>query len=179
MQQDFSAIYDQYVTRIYRFIVLKVSSVEVAEDLCSEVFLRVLREFEKNEIQNMQAFLYQVARYTVADYYRGRESVQVVSIEETQEIISEDSLFDEAALSMDIAELKKALATLKDDYQNFIIWRYLDELSMEEIAKITGKKEGNVRVGVHRALEALKAKMEEPMNVPPRESVTKLPNFTT
>ena len=53
-------------------------------------------------------------------------------------------------------QIKRALVNLRDEYQNFIIWRYLDEMSISEIAQITEKSEGSVRVGVHRALAALK-----------------------
>ena len=58
-------------------------------------------------------------------------------------------------------QIKRALVNLRDEYQNFIIWRYLDEMSISEIAQITEKSEGSVRVGVHRALAALKDKMLE------------------
>ena len=171
MSEQFGKIYDQYVERIYRFIVLKVETQEVAEDLCSEVFLRVFGEFQKDSIENMQAFLYQVARYTIADYYRQRASMKVVSIEETEELLGEDSLFEDVAVRSEIEEVRKAICFLRDEYQNLIIWRYVDELSIPEIAKITGKTEGNVRVGVHRAMESLKAQIPNPVLYVPSPSV--------
>ena len=58
-------------------------------------------------------------------------------------------------------QIRVALLTLKDDYQNYVIWRYLDELSVPEIAQITGKSEPSVRVGVHRALRALKGQLAD------------------
>src|SRR3990167_496410 len=91
MSEQFGKIYDQYVEKIYRFIFLKVESQEVAEDLCSEVFVRCLGEFQKNSVENTQAFLYQVARYTIADYYRKRAGVRVVAIDETDDVFEEES----------------------------------------------------------------------------------------
>ena len=162
MSEQFSDIYDQYVEKIYRFIVLKVESQEVAEDLCSEVFLRVFGEFQKDSIEHMQAFLYQVARYAIADHYRKRANMRIVSIEEADTLVEEkNSLLEEAIVRADIEEVKKALAQLRDEYQNLIIWKYLEELSSQEIAQITGKTEGSVRVGLHRALGALKAQMPD------------------
>src|SRR3989338_6199276 len=165
IKENFSKIYDQYVTKIYRFIYLKVSAQEVAEDLSSEVFMRTWETYReqarnpKSEIRNIQAYLYQVARNIVADHYRTRK-VKIVSVEETIEIVDEaDSLQDQALVSMEMDRVQKALATMQDDYQNLIIWRYLDELSVPEIAQITGKTEENVRVGIHRALQALKGKV--------------------
>ncbi len=166
IQDNFSKIYDQYVAKIYRFIYLKVSSQEIAEDLSSEVFTRTWETYKgqaqnpKSKIQNIQAYLYQVARNIIADHYRARK-VRIVSVEETVEIVdSSTALEDQVLVNMEMDRIQKALATIQDDYQNIIIWRYLDELSVPEIAQITGKTEENVRVGIHRALQALKAKVE-------------------
>lgn len=159
-KDEFSLIYDQHITKIYRFIFLKVSSREIAEDLSSEVFTRTWTEFNKQEIKNIQAFLYGVARNLIADHYRVQGRIKIVSVEATFDIQDEqDDLQEQANLSSDMEMVQKALSDLKDDYQNLIIWRYLEELSVPEIAEITGKSEENVRVGVHRALQSLKGKL--------------------
>ena len=158
----FSEIYDQYVGNIYRFIYLKVSSVETAEDLSSEVFLRLLKHIQGpgSAIENPQAFLYQIARNVLADHYR-QARVTTISIEKTTIEIEDrgDATQESAETSLEMERIKKALIELNDDYQNYVIWRYIDELSVPEIAQITGKTEENVRVGIHRALQALKEKV--------------------
>jgi len=53
---------------------------------------------------------------------------------------------------------------MKEEYQNVILWYYVDELPVPEIAKLMDKSEGAIRVLIHRALESLKkilAKKEE------------------
>lgn len=157
-KKGFSNIYDQYVTKIYRFVYLKVGSPETAEDLASEVFMRAWEVYKTGKIRNISAFLYQIARNVVADFYRKKGRVQVVSTEDTV-IASSESLEEQASLKLDIENIKRVLKELSDDHQDLIIWRYIDELSVSEIAKITGKTEPNVRVGVHRALQALKLKL--------------------
>ena len=158
----FSEIYDQYVKKIYRFIYLKVSSVETAEDLSSEVFLRLYKHIQDSKpvIENPQAFLYQIARNVIADHYRGQK-VQLVSIEKTFIEIEDigDPTQEQAETSIEMDRIKQALTQINDDYQDLIIWRYIDELTVPEIAQITGKTEENVRVGVHRALLALREKV--------------------
>jgi len=159
-QEQFSQVYDEYVPKIYRFIYLKVSTKEIAEDLSSEVFMRVWKEFTKTDIDNIQAFLYKVARNVLADHYRSQK-VKIVSVEKVTTILLEKgSLEDQAQISSDMEQVREALLNLKDDYQNYVIWRYLDELSVPEIAQITGKSQQSVRVGVHRALRALKGHLE-------------------
>lgn len=162
INEYFSQIYDQHVKKIYRFIYLKVSLIETAEDLSSEVFLRLYRHIQKNSpsIENPQAFLYQIARNVVADHYRSKK-FSVVSIEKTTieiEDVSERTR-EQGEISLEMDRVKQAIAQLQDDYQDLIIWRYIDELTVPEIAQITGKTEDNVRVGVHRAIKALKGKV--------------------
>lgn len=162
INEQFSRIYEQYVARIYRFVYLKVSSREVAEDLSSEVFLRVLKHMQSpnSPIENAQAFLYRVARNVLADHYRGQK-VAMVSIEKTTIEFEDaaDPTRNQAEISLEMERIRQALAQINEDYQDLIIWRYIDELSFPEIAQITGKTEENVRVGLHRALQALKARM--------------------
>ena len=93
--------------------------------------------------------------------------MKVVPIEEAATLAQEGpSLLQEAMVNAEIEEVRKALAGLRDEYQNLIIWRYLDELSTQEIAQITGKTEGSVRVGIHRALDTLRGELAERANVP-------------
>jgi len=163
INQYFSQLYEEYVRRIYRFVSLKVSSEEIAEDLSSEVFLRLFKHLKRpnSPIENPQAFLYQIARSVLADHYRGRKVT--ISIEKTTIEFedTEENTRDMAETSLEMDRIRKALSELKDDYQDLIIWRYLDELTVPEIAQITGKKEENIRVGIHRAMQALKGRMED------------------
>lgn len=154
----YSDIYDKYVNKIYRFIFLKVKSSEIAEDLCSEVFLRGWQSFqEKNAaIENIQAFLYQITRNLIADHYRQESKAQLVSVEYTPIVDSGQNLEERAILRSDFDNIKAALTNIKDDYQEVIIWYYLDELQVPEIAKILNKSEPTVRVLIHRALNALR-----------------------
>jgi RNA polymerase sigma-70 factor (ECF subfamily) len=157
-RKEFSKIYDKWVNKIYRFIFLKVSSQEVAQDLCSQTFLRGWESYKANpKIDNVSAFLYRIARNLVIDYYRQKGRMQFVSPDEV--VIADESsdLVEEAAFNSDLGQVKAVLADLREDYQNVIIWRYLDDLSIPEIAKLSDKTEDAVRVSLHRALKVLKA----------------------
>lgn len=160
-RKKFSKIYDQYINKIYRFIFLKVNSQDIAEDLCSETFLKGWEVFknDSNKIENPQAFLYQIARNLVIDHYREKGRTQFVSadcvpIEDPRPTIEERSF-----LNSDIDKIRMVLANLKQDYQEVIIWHYIDDLSITEIAKLLNKSEGTIRVMLHRALKTLKQKL--------------------
>ena len=157
----YSDIYDKYVDKIYRFIVLKVKSSEIAEDLCSEVFLRGWQAYKsQNKIENIQAFLYQIARNLLADHYREAGKAQLVSVEYAPITDPRQDLEEKALVQSDLEQVKAGLANIKEDYREVIIWYYLDELKVPEIAKILDKSEGTCRVLIHRALKALKNELK-------------------
>ena len=161
--KEFSKIYDKYIDKIYRFIFLKVSSQEIAQDLCSETFIRGWQAFQakSKEIKNPQAFLYQIARNIVIDHYREKGKAQIISPEYISINDPSQNLEEKAMLSSDIDGVKQALTGLNDDYQNVIIWHYLDDLSISEVAKLLDRTESTTRVLLHRALKALREKVQE------------------
>src|SRR5581483_2297862 len=60
--------YARYVVPIYRFLYSRLGNQEEAEDLTSEVFLKAVRQLEpQRDDASVQAWLYQVARTTLAD----------------------------------------------------------------------------------------------------------------
>lgn len=162
LEKDFSKIYDQFIGRIYRFIFLKVSSQEVAEDLTSETFLRGWKVFGNGEkVENPSALLYKIARNLIIDHYREKSKAQFVSIHNAPVIDVHQDLAEKAALSSDLEVIKHSLLGLKEDYQNVIIWRYLDDLPLGEVAKMLGRSEEATRVLLHRAIKSLKNNVKE------------------
>lgn len=166
-KEKFSQIYDQYIEKIYRFVYLKVNSQQIAEDITSGVFLSGWQSY-KNQISNIKnqkvkvienpgAYLYQIARNMVTDYYRNKGRTKVVSIDYTPQIVDNKiHLHEKAIIDSDIEIVKSALQNLKKDYQDVIIWHYLEDMSIAEISEILGKPTGTVRVMIHRGLNAIK-----------------------
>ena len=176
-KQIFGEIYDKYVDKIYRFIFLKVNSQEIAEDITSETFLRGWEAFlnqnspekplqdateqvdpapDNPEIENMQAFLYQIARNLVTDFYREKGKTQLVSTENVGIIDYRFNLEEKMTLKSDLEQVRATLTSLKEDYQEVIILHYINDLSISEIAKTLNKPEGTIRVTLHRGLKELK-----------------------
>lgn len=156
-RKEFSKIYDKSIDKIYRFIFLKVNSQEIAQDLCSETFLRGWESYKNNpKINNPSAFLYRIARNLVIDYYRQKGRNQFVSPDDVAIVDPGPDLEEKAVFNSDLGEVKAVLADLKEDYQNVIILRYLDDLSIQQVAEMMEKSEDATRVTLHRALKALK-----------------------
>lgn len=162
-RKSFSKIYDQHINKIYRFIFIKVSSQEIAQDLCSETFLRGWEAFKKSQnpgniqkIENPSAFLYKIARNLIIDHYREKGRFQTVSAEYSWIADPKVNLEETSFINSDLDRIRMALADIKDDYREVIVWHYLDDLKVPEIAQILEKPEGTIRVLLHRALTALR-----------------------
>lgn len=162
--EAYGKFYDLYAPRIYRFIFFKVSSSTDAQDLTSEVFLKLWQYIkEDKEIKNLNSFTYMVARNLVIDFYRSKSRLdQPVETEELAKI-SDDSrdLLKQKIADSQLEDVLQGLEHLKDEYKEVIVLRFLDELSTKEIADILNKSNGAVRVLLHRALKALKENIDE------------------
>ena len=161
-RKEFSKIYNNYIDKIYRFIFLKVSSQEIAQDLTSETFLRGWESFKNgNKIENPQAFLYRIARNLVTDHYREKGRAQIVSAEYVSIIDPREDVEEAAVLKSDLNTIRLALVSLKEDYQDVITWHYLDDLPITEVAKLLDRSEDATRVLLSRALQALRNEINQ------------------
>lgn len=163
-KEAFGQLYDFYAPKIFRFVRLKVGSQVLAEDLTSESFLRIweyLKKEEKEIEESFQALLYKIARNLLVDHYKRKSSQEILMDDDFRDFLLKQPARDEIVLKESAEEIHKALVQIKDEYQNVIIWYYIDELSVPEIAKIMDKSQGAVRVLIHRALKALKVRLEE------------------
>lgn len=157
--KQFAKIYDQYINKIYRFVYIKVNSQEAAEDITSKVFLNGWESFRQNpgRIENPSAFLYQIARNLVVDHYREKAKAQFVPAESLSEVLdSSIDIEEKAIINADLATVRKALSGLKDDYQNVVIWHYLDDMPICDVAKLLDRSEEATRVLLYRALSSLR-----------------------
>jgi len=162
LKKKYSKIYDQYIAKIYRFIFIKVNSQEIAEDLASETFLRGwerLKELD-GKIDNLPAFLYQIARNLVVDHYREKNHTNLVSADSSQIADPRNDLGEKVAFDSDLRIILATMTGLSDDYREVINLHYLDDLSIKETAQILNRPEGTVRVMLHRALKELREQLK-------------------
>lgn len=162
--EAFGEIYDEYAEKIYRFIYFKVASEQEAEDLSSEVFLKAWKYLiGEKPVKSIGALLYTIARNRVIDYYR-QKKFEIEATEEMAKQVPEETSVTELEKKADLARVYKALGKLKDEYREIVVMRYLDDLSIAEIASIIQKTRNNVRVLLHRSVAALKDILEEEEN---------------
>lgn len=163
--EAFGLLYDHYQPKIYRFIYLKVSHREEAEDLTHQVFLSAFEKISGFKIKTPASFsgwVYSIARNKVIDHYRVKKNA--VDIETVQILEPKDSKEDIMDAAMEIEKARQAVRKLKPIEQDVIIMRFIEELSPKETAKALNKSEISVRVIQHRALKNLRTILESDGN---------------
>jgi RNA polymerase sigma-70 factor (ECF subfamily) len=167
-KEAFIKAYDDFADDLYRFAFFKLGSEDEAKDLVSIIFLKAWNYIQTNSLKDaktLRALLYKIARNAIIDHYRDKGAAAEISLEDAPQALelpdesqNQDDLLDKKA---NLGLIQEKLMLLKDEYREIIIWRFIDDLSMDEIANITEKKKGNVRVLLHRAITALKELVNE------------------
>lgn len=167
----FAEIYDAYVDTMYRFVFFKVGSRPDAEDLTSEIFLKVWKylQEESHSVQSIRALLYTVARNAVVDLYRSRAREKTESLAGVETLSITTDVRQELDAKDEVQKLIRDIRLLKQEYQEVLLLRFVEELSLREVARVIGKRPTNVRVMIHRALKKL-----EQMQTAPNQKLRKL-----
>lgn len=167
MNSYFKDIYEKYHNDLFRFLYYLVKNREVAEDLIQEVYIRVLRSYDKFEGKSsVKTWLFSIARNVSIDYFRKQQSLKDKIFNQTDwnrlEINDDYPLPEEIAIqNEEVQILYKCLDACTLDQRTVIIARFIQDLSIAETAKFLGWSESKVKTTQHRALKVLRKKMDK------------------
>jgi len=156
----FGMLYEMHMPAIYRYIYHQVSSIEEAEDLTEEVFLRAWRampRFQRGDA-GFLPWLYRIARNAVIDHYRTARTHVPFDGEST--LTADGDCADSITSAEEHEALLSAVSTLPEEQRQVIILRFFEGLTHSKVAAILGKSEGACRTIQYRALRALSVLLE-------------------
>lgn len=158
----FGSLYDYYQPKIYRFVLVKVSRREEAEDLTHQVFLNAWANMKTYEDLGFpfSSWLYRIARNLIVDFYRTDRKESSLEKIDPEYFVVEATTHVDLADKMDIEKVKSAIRTLKPEYQDVIIMRFVEDLPVKEVALAMDKTEGAIKLIQHRAIKELKSLLE-------------------
>lgn len=154
-----SEIYDRYELKIYNYIYRRTSNQTLAEDLTSQVFLRMLEAIhnDKKWHSSFSGWLYRIAHNLVIDHYRVRDRQKQVSIDDVPVMPDpENNPVRSAEIALDSEYLRTSIRRLTDEQAEVITLRFLEGYSFNEIATMMDKTEGAVKALQHRAVTTLR-----------------------
>lgn len=161
-REAFAELYDEYVERVYRYLLYRVRDSSEAEDLTSEVFTRAFANIHRYRWQGKSflAWLYTIARNAVTD--RMRRARPTVDLEDAFGVADGAPTAHEHVEARDRADaLRRAMTKLTTDQQEVLMLRFMENYSSQEVARALGKNEGAVRALQFRALGRLRKLLAE------------------
>jgi RNA polymerase sigma-70 factor (ECF subfamily) len=156
----FEALFDHFYPKIFRYIRMRVKN-EDAEDLTADTFLKVVKKIRSYSANSFGAWLFRIAHNTIIDYYRRLRPTDSLTMDDTDGIDmtlldTKPSPEQQIKLTEDTEAVKKLLRQLPATHQAIMELRFLEDFNTKEIAIITGKSEGNIRIIQMRALRELR-----------------------
>lgn len=155
-------LYDQYAPLIYAYLYRRVHDAQLAEDLTSEVFVRVLQAIQSEQFwhTSFRGWLYRIAHNLVVDHYRKQPPVPMLALDE-QLVAAQDEPDSVLAEKLSHQRLLAAISHLTPDQQQVLVLRFGEQMAAREVAEVMGKSVGAVEALQHRALAALRRILKE------------------
>jgi RNA polymerase sigma-70 factor, ECF subfamily len=157
------ALYDRYVDRIYKYIYHRVGQADLAEDLTAQVFARMLEAIREGRAwrTSFSGWIYRIAHNLVIDHYRRRGRAAFVELEEASPLVADEGdPLRKVEARLESEHLRAALGRLTEEQAEVIALRFLDELSIAEVAAMMNKTEGAIKALQYRAVLALRRVMQ-------------------
>jgi len=157
-----ASLYRLYADPLYRYFVYQTRDPDLAADLTSEVFLRMLENIGRYNHRGIpfRAWLFKIAHNLVIDHYRERAKRAPGEAD-----LPEPGTEDPEPAEVDRDRLVAALNRLTAEQRQVVLLRFIEDLDIKEVAAILGKTEGAVKALQHRAIAALRRLLEGDQNV--------------
>jgi RNA polymerase sigma-70 factor, ECF subfamily len=156
-------LYECHRLGIFRYLYYRTGDIQVADDLTSEVFLRMIRSLPGYRQQNVafKAWLFQIAHNLLNDHYRKMSVRNHLPLEETtvEDPISPPTRPVERSLNN--VTLQKALEYLPGEQRDVIVMRFITGMPISDVAQALHKSEDAVKGLQRRALANLRAVLGE------------------
>ncbi|GAA0317941.1 RNA polymerase sigma factor YlaC [Bacillus carboniphilus] len=154
---DMEHLYNQYHRDIYQFALYFTNSIQDAEDITQDTFIKAMRNVKTiQDTSRIKFWLLSIARHTAIDHIRKKKFSKLIPDFFEKLIASDKSLDEQVVAKEKWEEIQKTLLKLKPHYRSLLILRGIQELTTKETADILGCTELKVRVDFHRAVKQLK-----------------------
>ncbi|UII33850.1 sigma-70 family RNA polymerase sigma factor [Fulvivirga ulvae] len=155
-QEQFQDFYNQYQAMVYALCLgYMKGGKDLAKDLTQEVFIQVWRALPKfRQEASPKTWIYRICVNTCLLHIRNNKKFDMQSLDDRH-----DNLVHQSEPSDKYEELHHAIGRL-NDVDRIVIMLVLDEMKYDEIAEVTGIKEGNLRVKIHRIKQKLNELMD-------------------
>lgn len=155
-QEALAEIHDTYYPVIFKYMAFRLEDIQLAEDLTSEVFLRLIEALQDKTAPNktIKGWLYGVASYVLKEQYRSQRKTPQSRLHENL-ISNELTPAQETDKQLLFENLITNLNQLSEEQKNVLALRFGFDLPFCQVAEAMGKKEGAVKMIQARAIKTL------------------------
>jgi len=162
-QDEFERMYAEHAEPLYAFLAYRTGDRALAEELLADTFERALRARRRFDPRraSRKTWLYSIALNLLRDRLR-RQAAEQRAVERTAATLpagAGGAGFEQVERR---DELSRALATLSSEERDAIALRFGADLTVPEIARLTGEKLTTVEGRVYRALRKLREELQRP-----------------
>lgn len=156
--QAIGELYEYHRVSIFRYLYYRTGDPQTADDLTSEVFLRMIRALNSYRPQEsgFLAWLFQIARNLLTDHYRKNRYRNHVELEDRQMVTTEAGSHPNGDAHLNSVVLQQALARLNDEQRDVIVMRFVTGMPIADVAQALNKSEDAVKGLQRRGLAALR-----------------------
>jgi RNA polymerase sigma-70 factor (ECF subfamily) len=156
-----AALYDRHYDAVYRYCYYRVGDVALAQDVASEVFVRMVEKLDsfKPRGRPLLAWLYTIARNLIADSHRRQGRTTHLPLDEAL-TVGQESLTQDVERSLLADCLRIALRHLTEDQRQVILLKFMENHTNAQVARMLRKTEGSIKSLQHRALGSLRRALE-------------------
>ena len=151
------ALYQKYYPKIYNYAFLQMGDVQAAEDLASDVMLKMIESIHKYKFRGLPfgAWVFRIARNRLIDLHRRRRRRGEVDLSGTlSSALANPQALAERALER--GQLQIALKHLTDEQRQVIVLKFIQDFDNRSVGQIMNRSEGAIKSLQHRALGALR-----------------------
>jgi RNA polymerase sigma-70 factor (ECF subfamily) len=159
-EREYNQCVNQYADNVYRFILKNIRHEEDARDVVQSAFEKLWRNREQVETEKSKSYLFTIAYNQMIDQLRKTKRIQL------KESFGEDARVVAAPSGQNLRKvLEQALGRLNETQRSLVMLKDYEGYSYEEIGRITGLSESQVKVYLHRARLQLKQYLVKQENV--------------
>lgn len=160
-KKQFLRAYEELQDALFRHCYFRVTNREIALDLTQETFLKVWEYLVGgNEVSNLKGFLYTTLNNKIIDHYRKKKSDSLETLSDAGFAPRDSGMEESIIQNAEVTLITAAIDSLSENYKDVLVMRYIDDLSITEIADIIGTTENNISVRINRATESLKKNLQ-------------------
>ncbi|WP_026688566.1 RNA polymerase sigma factor SigW [Alteribacter aurantiacus] len=168
-QQAFAELVELYKDKVYQISYRMLGNVHEAQDVAQEAFLRAYTNIDSYDMnRKFSTWLFRIATNLSIDRIRkkkpdfhlddpvgGTEDLTYYS-----QIAADEELPEDKVVQYEMQEwIQNEIAALPPKYRSAIILKYLEDLSLKEIAEILNMPVATVKTRIHRGREALRKRL--------------------